>query len=373
MNTIKKNIKSEKRFPKTMLAGAALAICSVANALETSQVLETYVDNTVVATYSQMGDSAMEFNRSVAELKKNPTDEAAEKAAKDWSKVRTFWERGESFLFGPAAFASLDPNLDSWPLDQSQLDILIKNIDDGSVAIDASYVRNGLGAAFRGFHAAEYLLFRDGKVRKAKDISKGELEYLAAVAQVLAEDCIALESWWIGAESLPETKAKILADAEIETSGSYAKEMKNAGKSGSRYTSETEAISEIFDGCIDIVDELVEAKLGTPAKTENPLECESHHSGSSLTDIRDNIISVRNSYEGINANGKSLSALVASKSKEADLAVKSAVGSALKSVEALKTPMFKNLKENKDGFRTAISDCEKLSQALNKAKEIAVE
>ena len=221
-----------------------------------------------------------------------------------------------------------------------------------------------------GFHAAEYLLFRNGKVRSAAEMSKGELEYLAALAQVLTEDCVALESWWKGADKLSEGKSKILEEAEIETNGSYASEMKNAGNTGSRYESQKEAITEIFDGCIDIVDELVEAKLGTPAKTQNPLECESRHSGTSLIDAVDNLISVRNSYEGINSKGASLPALVSEKSKETDERVKASISSTINSVKALKAPMFKNLKENKEGFKIAIAACEELSEALGKAKDV---
>lgn len=134
--------------------------------MEIKDVLDSYVEATVLPTYSQMSDSAIEFNKAVAKLKESASDENLAKAAAAWSKVRTSWERSEAFLFGPAAFASLDPNLDSWPLDQSQLDGLIKAINEGRVAIDAGYVRGGLGAAFRGFHAAEYLLL--GRARFAR-------------------------------------------------------------------------------------------------------------------------------------------------------------------------------------------------------------
>ncbi len=117
----------------------------------------------------------------------------------------------------------------------------------------------------------------------------------------------------------------------------------------------------------------MEAKLGTPAKTQNPLECESRHSGTSLIDAVDNLISVRNSYEGINSKGASLSALVAEKSKEADGRVRASIDGAIKSVESLKAPMFKNLKENEAGFKVAIAACEELSEALGKAKELVCE
>ena len=128
-----------KEICKLTLAAAAIGVfsASAAEAVEIKDVLDSYVEATVLPTYSQMSDSAIEFNKAVAKLKESASDENLAKAAAAWSKVRTSWERSEAFLFGPAAFASLDPNLDSWPLDQSQLDSLIKAINEGRISIDA--------------------------------------------------------------------------------------------------------------------------------------------------------------------------------------------------------------------------------------------
>ena len=114
-----------KEICKLTFAAAAIGAFSApaAEAVEIKDVLDSYVEATVLPTYSQMSDSAIEFNKAVAKLKESASDENLAKAAAAWSKVRTSWERSEAFLFGPAAFASLDPNLDSWPLDQSQLDV----------------------------------------------------------------------------------------------------------------------------------------------------------------------------------------------------------------------------------------------------------
>ncbi len=367
---MKGNFKMIKRI---ISYSSMVFLAAAASAAELNLVLENFAQNTVLATYSKMSDSAAKFNEAAERLAKNPTDENLAEASKAWLQTREFWEQGESFLFGPAAFASLDPHLDSWPLDKAQLDALVKSINEGDVKIDAAYVRGGLGAAFRGFHAAEYLMFREGKIRPAKDISAGELSYLAAVARVIEEDCIALEAWWRGSENMDKKKISVLEEAEIETSGSYAKEMANAGKKGSRYESANEAIGEIFDGCIDIVDELADSKLGTPAKTGNPDECESRYSGTSIVDMRNNIISVRNAYAGLDSAGQSLSSLVSQRSKEADEGVKKAIEKALKDIDALKAPLFKNLESNKEGLKTAIESCRSLSDKLGKAREVAVE
>ena len=146
------------------LGSAAFAAAALAQApAEVESALADYADNVVVATYSKMGAAAVKLDKAVESLKKDPSDAKVAEAAGRWKEVRKQWELSESFLFGPAAFASLDPKLDSWPLDRVQLDAVLAQIDSGKLEIDAGYVRDYLGAALRGFHAVEYLLYRDGK------------------------------------------------------------------------------------------------------------------------------------------------------------------------------------------------------------------
>ena len=193
---------------------------------KTSAAIAAYADELVIPTYKTMSDNALKFAKAAKELKAAPTDAKVAEAGKLLLETRVPWELSESFLFGPAAFANLDPKLDSWPLDTTNLDAVAKNADSKSVTIDAAYVRNSLGAETRGFHAAEYLLFRDGQPRKAADLTPGQLSYLAAVAEVIAEDAITLEAWWAGSDKISEEKAKILEEAEIEPGKSYAEEFK---------------------------------------------------------------------------------------------------------------------------------------------------
>ena len=349
-------------------------IDAVSNAIsgktDTSAVLEAFAKNTALATHTNLADSAVKLDKAVAEFVLKPTESNLGEVARLWRQTRQYWEQSEAFNFGPTAFAGLDPKLDSWPMDAAQIEVVIKNVNDGKIEIDAGYVRDGLGAAFRGFHAVEYLVFRDGKVRNPKDFSKGELAYLAAITKILAEDSVAVESWWRGADALSKEKAEILQKAEIETSGSYANEVARAGKSGSRYESAGEAIEEIFDGCIDTATELAESKLGGPAKSKDAADCESRFSGTTLVDVRNNLISIRNSYEGVNAGANSVSALVAARSKTADEAVKAAIAKALKDVDSLKAPLFSNIEANAEGLKTAIASCEALVESLEKAKNI---
>ena len=125
---------------------------------KTSAAIAAYADELVIPTYKTMSDNALKFAKAAKELKAAPTDAKVAEAGKLLLETRVPWELSESFLFGPAAFANLDPKLDSWPLDTTNLDAVAKNADSKSVTIDAAYVRNSLGAETRGFHAALSLI-----------------------------------------------------------------------------------------------------------------------------------------------------------------------------------------------------------------------
>ena len=48
-----------------------------------------------------------------------PLTVAFETACNAWITAREPWEESEAFLFGPVDELGLDPNMDSWPLDQN--------------------------------------------------------------------------------------------------------------------------------------------------------------------------------------------------------------------------------------------------------------
>ena len=76
----------------------------------------------------------------------------------------------EAFLFGPVDALGLDPNMDSWPLDQ---DAIVNHLSSGNVSdlIWGDGDDDGKVEAaqnIRGFHTLEFLLFKDGKARTVK-------------------------------------------------------------------------------------------------------------------------------------------------------------------------------------------------------------
>lgn len=353
-----------------LILGAAAS--ASAQSVQAEDVLRAYTGNTVIQTYADMASEAVKLNEAVDKLAAEPTDANAAVAAQAWKNTRAPWEQAEAWLFGPAAFTNLDPKLDSWPLDQTQLDIVIASVNDGKLEVDAAYVRDYLGAALRGFHAVEYLLFRDGQPRKAEDFTKGELAYLKAATTVLTEDAITLEAWWAGMDALSAPKAAILEAAEIEAGKPFGAEFIGAGKAGSRYSSQEEALEELLQGCIDIADELAAAKIAEPAKANDPQLCESWYSWTSLDDCQNNVLSIEYAYLGKNKGDASVSALVAAKDKAADAAVKVAIAKAKQNVAAIPRPFRNNLDKTAQ-IDAAAAACSELSAALGKAQAALTE
>lgn len=132
-------------------------------------VVDNYVDAVVLPTYKDLMEKNGNLYNKVVALATTPTNEAFEAACDAWLAAREPWEKSEAFLFGPVDALGLDPNMDSWPLDQDAIvqiltsgnfDDLDWSDEDGDEAIEAAQ-------SVRGFHTLEYLLFKDGNPRRA--------------------------------------------------------------------------------------------------------------------------------------------------------------------------------------------------------------
>ncbi|MBQ2321206.1 MAG: peptidase M75, partial [Bacteroidales bacterium] len=79
------------------------------------------------------------------------------------------WEKSEAFLFGPVGDKGLDPNMDSWPLDQNGIEKVISSGDfsgmNWSGEFDEDNDNIAAAQSLRGFHTLEFLIFKDGKAR----------------------------------------------------------------------------------------------------------------------------------------------------------------------------------------------------------------
>lgn len=329
--------------------------------------LDQYVDNVVVSTYKSLADESLKLQEATTDLS---TDAKVETAASAWVAARKYWEQSEAFLFGAAADYNIDPHIDSWPLDKAALDNLLANAEVME-SFDADYAGDKLGGGLLGFHAVEYVLFRDGSARKAADITANEAKYCAAVAEDLARQTIRLEAAWAGIDNVTSVKKAILEAAELEPTRNYGDELKAAGNTGNTlYPTLQAGIAETLTGAIGIADEVGNAKITDPVASGNVLDVESWYSWNSLVDFQNNIRSIQNAYlggvEGSRDETKSVSAYVAKLNATLDTEIKTAITTAISEIAAIGEPFRNHL--NEADTKDAIAACNTLMGKLEEAK-----
>jgi predicted lipoprotein len=337
-------------------------------------IITQYVNGVVVPTYKSLADEANELAALCQQLRENPTQGKIQECCDKWISARKYWELSEAFLFGAAADYNIDPHIDSWPLQKSQLDNILNNssliaaLDEDGAGADAFAT---LGYGLLGFHAVEYVLFRDGAARNVGDISERELIYNAAVAQDLANQTVRLEASWAGMNNISSAKRAILEEYELEPSFNYGENMIDAGKAGnSLYKTQLAAMEQILTGASDISDEVGNTKITDPVNSGNVLDVESWYSWNSIADFTDNIRSVRNAYYGSldgTVNNNSLAAYMNKVNASIDSNVRSAIDNAIKEVSGMPAPFRNHL--SKTETQKAVDACNQLLDALDAAIE----
>lgn len=133
-------------------------------------IVKQYVDQVVLPTYEQLATLNAALDNTVKTFKQNPSDANFAACAEAWLEAREPWESSEAFLFGPVDELGLDPNMDSWPLDQSKIAQILKSQDFTDLNWREGDSEDKISKAqdVRGFHTLEYLIFKDGKARTVK-------------------------------------------------------------------------------------------------------------------------------------------------------------------------------------------------------------
>jgi len=163
------------------------------------------VDNVIVKGYNDLATEAGTLLEKLKALTENPSADSVEEARTQWRAARAPWEAGEGHIFGPVDTLGVDPKVDSWPVDKSQLDGALGGYDPALANID------GFPVTMKGFHAIEYLLFGDGATLEPAAMTaerlqtpagdegaadKLRLNYLQALGESFNKDIQALASAW---------------------------------------------------------------------------------------------------------------------------------------------------------------------------------
>ena len=335
---------------------------------EYDAIINQYVDAVVLPTYNDLKTKNSALYEAVVAFGNAPSDANFQAVCNAWLAAREPWESSEAFLFGPVADYGLDPNMDSWPLDQEAIVKLLESQQWNEMEWTGDYNEDdeAIAAAqnVRGFHTLEFLAFRDGKARTLTDVAAdGEAanavyneanatawaQYMRNTAQLLVNDVTTLVDAW---------------------NNGYATSFKN--HNGGDFTSGLSCIEQLIDGCIDIAGEVGDAKIGDPyslyvsGKTNEALYAvESWYSWHSRDDYTNNILSIRNAYYGSrdgSINNHSLSKLVAKYNATLDTKVKDAINTAADAIQAIPQPFRNNI--NSSEARAAMETCADLGDIL---------
>ena len=311
------NVVSEFEAANSIIAKATLT-SEQENYLR--NVLTTLVNNVIVPTYTDLADDVEDLEKTLNGLTvSNITQSQINKACDDFKDARENWERSEAFLMGAASDFDVDPTIDSWPLNRALL---------------LNYFNNGMNdemledATILGFHALEFILFRNGQPRKVAELQTNdtyknftgvsgakELAYAQTICKLLKERCFQLQVAWEGetAKNASRMAAVKAAGLEYKTENglSYGENLTSAGVNAkSTFPTLKAAIAQVLSddegSCVAIATEVGTAKIANPFSAGDISYVESPYSYNSITDFQDNIHSIRNVWYG-STNGTAAS------------------------------------------------------------------
>jgi len=311
------NVVSQFEAANNIIAKASL---SAEQEAYLRNVLTNLVNNVIVPTYTDLADDVEDLEETLNGLTVNNITQAQiNEACDDFKDARENWERSEAFLMGAASDFDIDPTIDSWPLNRSLL---------------LSYFNNGMNnemledATILGFHALEFILFRNGQPRKVAEFQGNdtyknferitgaqELKYAQTICNLLKQRCFQLQVAWEGQNTKNASRMAVVKAAGLdyltENGLSFGENLISAGQnSKSTFTTLKAAIAQVLSddegSCVGIANEVGTAKIANPFSAGDISYVESPYSYNSIRDFQDNIRSIRNVWYG-STNGSAAS------------------------------------------------------------------
>jgi hypothetical protein len=293
-------------------ANKAISMANLTTEQETylRNVLNNIVNNVIIPTYTDLANDVEDLEKTLNGLTVNNITQAQiNKACEDFKNARQHWERSEAFLGGPASDFDIDPTIDSWPLNRTLLVNYFNKGMDEDMLDDQSIL---------GFHALEFILFRDGQPRKVSELQgkdtykrfenitgAQELAYAQTICKLLKERCFQLQVSWEGEKNANRVAVVKAANLEYTTENglNYGENLTSAGiNSKSTFPTLKAAISQILNydegSAAAIATEVGAKKIANPFANGDISYVESPYSYNSISDFQDNIRSIRNIWYG---------------------------------------------------------------------------
>ena len=340
-------------------ANSIIAQSKLTEAQETylRNVLSTLVSDVIVPTYTELADDVEDLEKTLNGLTVSTITQAQiNEACEDFKEARENWERSEAFLMGAASQFDIDPTIDSWPLNRSLL---------------VNYFNKGMNdemledATILGFHALEFILFRNGQPRKVEEFKGNdtyknfervsgaqELAYAQTICTLLKQRCFQLQVAWEGSTAQNASRVSVVRAAGLdyttENGLSFAENLVGAGvNSKSTFTTLKAAIAQVLSddegSCVGIANEVGTAKIANPFSSADISYVEAPYSYNSITDYQDNIRSIRNVWYGSTSGKQSAKPNFQDffNSVNTAVGVESAVETAIKRIGEMPSPFVK--------------------------------
>lgn len=234
-------------------------------------VLQHWVDQSLITDYRALKVSAEELDRQAQAYCQAPSVEAWSRLQKAWWNARAPWKRSETFAFGPYADNPwrLGAKIDFWPARPASIDKVLEN---QALELTPQFVAR-LGASTTGMPALEYILFRatpNPNINEARRCA-----YLQGLTYDLIQDSNAMLQAWS-----PE-------------GANYRAELIFANQESLVFEDLDDAMAEVVNRIGFTLENIRRDKLAAvlgkgPGKI-HPEAAESRFSGRSLEDIRDNL------------------------------------------------------------------------------------
>lgn len=307
-------------------------------------IIENVSNNVIIKTYQDLNEKGQTLSLALKELEKNPTNENLLAARAAWIVARSPWEQSEGFLFGPVDQEGIDPNIDNWPVNVTDLNNVLK----GSYPLTVEYLNQQEGN-LKGFHTIEFLLWGENGDKTIEQFTTRQFEYLAACSGALSIDLNKLYHLWNG------------------DGGNYIKEVITAGNGSIIYKSQKSVIEELSNAIAGIADEVGNGKINEPLSKNDFTKEESRFSGNSKIDFADNMRSIQNIYLGNylnNGNGDGLSKLISKNNPELHQKITQEIDNAILKIENIPGTFTQALSNNKAAIQEAQTVVRNLQETL---------
>ena len=296
-----------------------------ANTFDDKAVISDFTSKVVIPNYELYANNTSALEQAIEAFVANPSAASLAAARDAWTATRVAWEQTETFAFGPAGSLGFDGAMDSWPVNQTDIEQILA----GDEPITAESVAR-LQDTERGMHSIEYILFGTDASKPLSDFTTRENEYLVALSQDLNTSAGALlASWQTGTEGQPAYKTVFASAGSADNAV---------------YPTTAAAAQELVSGIIDSLTEVGEEKLEAPFAEQNTEGLESRFSAQTINDLKSNLQSAANGYLGaFPAKGTqaaaSVSTYVAAQDPALDEKVKAHFAKADRALNAVPTPL----------------------------------